>query len=98
MKAEYIKKLAADNGNWKCKKDFSKGHLLIFERGLTKIFVHYDDMTVITKLWHLKSHSYTSLRREKVDEDLLKMIFTYPRVHTDKGIYTNDTSKATTSK
>lgn len=86
-----ISRIAARNGNWRLKKHFPKGKILMYERGSSRITIYYDVMSVETKLWHTKSRRFTSLLRENVDLSLLQMIFSYPRVHTDKGKYKYDT-------
>ncbi len=66
--------------------------LISYSDGSTRINVYLTKMTVSTCLNHPKKGK-TQLFRKKVNTEMLRQIFEYPRKHTGKGYYTKKQSK-----
>lgn len=88
MDPKMIKQIANDN-HWRFVKENSQHPVMEFKNMDKRIIINTQTMTVRTILYHprFKKFGATELVREKVTEELLRMIFHYPRIHTDKGYY-----------
>lgn len=82
-----IESIATDNGYNKI--DYQKNiGMISYSNGEIRINIYLTKMTVGTCLKH-PTKGITQLFRRKVDEDMLKEIFSNPRTHTGKGYYKN---------
>jgi hypothetical protein len=85
-------KVIANQSGWRFVKPMpkSKSPWLLFKQMDKRLMVNAETLDVKSVLFHPRFKARfgaTTLIRQNVSETELKLIFNYPRVHTDKGRY-----------